>query len=106
MSVERAQQHIISLDVTTPRPKREAVDRLFLLHFKARVELSLHRRTKPSILIKGACPADLALTPPTPTQHLLFLMAPAPSANFMRCQGNGSIFVPKLKIEQGRPDAP
>lgn len=105
MSVERAQKHINGLDVTTPRPKQEAVDRLFALHFKARVELSLHRKTKPSIPFKGAHSADLLLTPPTPTQHLFFLIVPAPFRNFMKCQGSGSIFVPKtLKIEQGRPD--
>lgn len=102
MPVERTQQHINGLDVTTPRPKQEAIDHLFTLRFRAQVELSLHQRTKPSITFKQACTADLSLTPPTHTQHLFFLIVPAPSRNFTESQGNGSIFVSKtFKIEQG-----
>lgn len=105
MPVERTQQHINGLDVTTPRPKQEAIDHLFTLCFRAQVELFLHQRTKPSITFKQARTEDLSLTPPTTTQHLFFLIVPAPSRNFTESQENGSIFVSKtFKIEQGRPD--
>lgn len=105
MAVARTQQHINGPMLPHPGQQQGAIDHLFALHFKARVEPSLHRGQKLPFHLKEPSPADLSLSPPTPTHHLFFLIAPATSGNFTESQGSGSIFVLKtLKIELGRPD--
>lgn len=88
-----------------PGQQQEAIDHLLTLHFEARVELSLRGGQKLPFHLKEPAPADLSFSPPTPTHHLFFLIAPATSGNVTESQGSGSIFVLKtLKIELGGPD--
>lgn len=83
-----------------PGQKLEAIDRLFTLHFEARVELSLHTGTKPSISFKGACLCRPLAHPSNTHPASALRNSAATSSNFTESQGGqvtASLFLRPLK---------